>query len=208
MNDAFAELVNEDTSQNKNCEWCAESHLGIGKKTSYGAIIVYRIGKEEDGWFATLSPKTGGDPAHDCTLQLMSTKHLTHFCQLGANEKRAANYGIAFAKLSAALTQLMAMESPQFQVTSANKEDAVSVATYGKATNWKEKKEHLHVKLFPFRNAIGQPYTVDSTFEKKHIHKDKDGEFVKMQPVKKVLIDKERLELLAKKLMKCMSETE
>ena len=207
MKDAFAELVNEDTSQNKNCEWCAESHLHVGTKTKYGAIIVYKIGTEEDGWFATLSPKTGGNPVQDCTLQLMPMKHLTHFCQLDAHEKRAANYGIAFAKLSAALTRFMATESSQFQVTATNKEDAVSVAMYGKATNWAEKKEHLHVKLFPFRNAIGQPYTVDSTFEKKHIHKDKDGEFVKMQPVKKVLIDKERLEFIAEKLMKFMSET-
>ena len=60
--------------------------------------------------------------------------------------------------------------------------------------------------MFPFRGAIGQPYTVDSTFEKKQIHKDKDGEFVKMLPVKKVMIDNDRFNYLAEKLISLLSE--
>ena len=57
----------------------------------------------------------------------------------------------------------------KYAVHKTLREEGISVATYGKCTNWKEKKEHLHLKIFPFKRNIGQPYTVDSTFEKKEI---------------------------------------
>ena len=61
------------------------------------------------------------------------------------------------------------MQDENLKAESEKRESSVSLGTYGKCTNWKEKKEHLHIKIFPFRNNIGQPYTVDSSFEKKEI---------------------------------------
>jgi len=208
MAEKIKDLVSEDVSSEitVGCNLCQESSLPVGAKTKYGSVITYRIGSTTNGWFATLSPKTGSDPQHDFTIQLMSNKHLTHFCQIDNDEGCAENYGVAFAKLSRAVTAIMASESKDFKTAADTRESSISLATYGKCTNWKEKKEHLHIKLFPFRGAIGQPYTVDSTFEKKQIHKDKDGEFVKMLPVKKVMIDNDRFNYLAEKLISLLSE--
>ncbi len=182
------------------CNWCKESSLNIGDKTDYGAVIVCRVGDSDNGWFATLSPKTGGNSERDFTIQLMPLKHLTHFSEM--EEELAGNYGIIFSKISKAVTQVMARG--EMDSESELRENAISVATYGKTTNWKEKKEHLHVKLFPFRGSIGQPYTVDSSFGRKEIHKDENGEFVKMDPVKKVMINEVRFEELSKQFIELL----
>ncbi len=179
------------------CNLCKESLLNVGDRTDYGAVIVCKVGDSNDGWFATLSPKTGGDPNKDFSIQLMPSKHLTHFSEM--EFELARNYGVAFGKVNKAMTQVMS--GGEMESESELREDAISVATYGKATNWKEKKEHLHIKVFPFRGNIGQPYTVDSSFGRKEIHKDNKGEFVKMNPVRKVMIDERRFEELAKQFI-------
>ncbi len=196
----FNSLLNEDVSQREDCAWCREIPLAVGQKTGYGAVVVYRIGEGKNGWFATLSPKTGGSEK-DFTIQLMTQAHLTHFAQIDSYPELAKNYGTAFARIAKAMTSIMAEEQRDFKAASAIREESASVATYGKSTTWKEKKEHLHIKLFPFRGNVGQPYTVDSTFGKKVIHKDEEGEYVKMKPVKKVMIDEKRFEVLAKQLI-------
>ena len=196
----FNDLIDESTTHDPACNLCSESSLPIGSKTNYGAVIIFRNGDNNSGWFATLSPKTGVDHK-DFTIQLMTNKHLTHFCQVDSIAGCAENYGIAFAKLSRALTEVLASENKDFKVIADTRETSESVATYGKCTNWKDKKEHLHIKIFPFRGAIGQPYTVDSTFEKKKVYKDSEGEFVKMTPVKKQMITKERFNYLSQKLI-------
>ena len=206
---AIEELVEESTEQRKGCNLCKEASLGIGKKTGYGAIVVYRVGtKPENGWFATLSPKTGG-LEKDFSLQLMPFAHLTHFAQIHKSQELAKNYGISFAKLSNAMARIMAEESREFRPTAESKQSAVSIATYGKCTNWKEKKEHLHIKIFPFRGGIGQPYTVDSSFGKKEEFMDETGKrFVKMEPVKKIGIPEKRLEALSSKLIRILAGEE
>jgi len=86
----------------------------------------------------------------------------------------------------------------------AEKNKSVPMATYGKCTTWKEKKEHLHIKIFPFRGSIGQPYTVDSSFEKKEIFRENGEEFVKMNPVKKEIINPKKLGRLAGDLIRLL----
>ncbi len=201
------ELVNESTEQKENCNLCKEACLATGKKTEYGSIVVFRTGSLQEGWFAALSPKTGG-LEKDFTLQLMPFSHLTHFAQISKNQKLSENYGIAFAKLSNAMAKIMAEERKEFKATEESKDLAVSIASYGKCTNWKEKKEHLHIKIFPFRGNIGQPYTVDSSFgRKKGFNDEETGKsFVKMNPVKKINIPKKRFEELSTKLLKILSE--
>jgi len=173
-----------------DCNLCKESLLDLGERGEYGAVI---IGKVDNGWFATLSPKTGGK-AEDFSIQIMPCAHLTHFSQM--NKESAKSYGIIFSKVSKAMTELIGTDE-----TSSTREKANSIATYGKCTNWKEKKEHLHIKIFPFRGDIGQPYTVDSSFGRKKIYKDNDEEYVRMKPVKKKMIEKKRFEDLAAKLI-------
>ena len=192
-------LLNESASQIKDCNLCKESSLKVGESSGYG-VIVCKVGNKKNGWFATLSPKTGGDANVDFTIQLMPFIHLTHFSQIRKYKGLSENYGIIFSKVSFAMTKIM-MQDMQLKSNSGSREMGASIATYGKSTTWKEKKEHLHIKIFPFRGAIGQPYTVDSTFEKKEVHKYKDGQFVKMMPVKKVMIDKKRFEKLSKELI-------
>jgi len=202
------ELVREGTAQREDCYCCKESRLAAGKKTEYGSVVVFRIGKgATDGWFATLSPKTGGDPEKDFTLQLMPFGHLTHFSQMALYPELAKNYGIAFSRLCNAMATVMAKQEKEFGPTAESRETAVSIATYGKCTNWVEKKEHLHVKIFPFRGNTGQPYTVDSSFGKKKIFTDSEtGErFVKMSPVGKVEIPKKRFEALSAELIAILS---
>lgn len=203
------EFIAESIKQRENCYSCKESSLNTGKKTEYGATIIFKIGKGlQDGWFATLSPKTGGSPQGDFTIQLMPLAHLTHFSQIARYPELAKNYGVAFSKLTNAMTRIMAMENKEFKPTVESRELGTAIATYGKCTNWAEKKEHLHIKIFPFRGNIGQPYTVDSSFGRKKIFNDvHTGEsFVKMAPVKKVLIPKERFETLSKQLVQILAE--
>ena len=77
-----------------------------------------------------------------------------------------------------------------------------------KKSTWKEKKEHLHIKIFPFRGNIGQPYTVDSSFERKEVFKEKGTgkEFVKMIHVRKVMIDTKRFNKLARELIMLLKD--
>jgi len=203
MKNNIKDLLKEDVSSNNDCNWCKESSLEVGEKSSYGAVVIYRIGDSiENGWFATLSPKTGGDPKKDCTIQLMTFAHLTHFAQLDNYPELAKNYGVAFSKLCSAITQIMADDLSEFNAIEDSKDEATSIATYGKSTNWKEKKEHLHIKIFPFKRNIGQPYTVDSSFGRKEVFKDENGnEFIKMAPVRKVMIDEKRFDELSKELI-------
>lgn len=200
--DKIKKWFQEDTSNKENCNHCQESALEIGQKSNYGAVVVFKIGDStENSWFATLSPKSGGRE-DDFTIQLMPGGHLTHFSQISQYPELAKNYGVAFAKISNAVSKIMAEEDLDFNPSSEKREDAVSVATYGKATNWKEKKEHLHIKIFPFRGNIGQPYTVDSSFGKKEIHRDEQNqEYIKMSPVKKIMISSERFEYLTQRLI-------
>ncbi|MBW2976257.1 hypothetical protein KY347_02315 [Candidatus Woesearchaeota archaeon] len=197
----IGKLFNEDISQKDDCNLCREGKYKVGQKTGYGAVI-YQVGNLKDGWFAALSPKTGGDPKLDFTIQLMPFPHLTHFSQIGSCPELAKNYGIAFSKICKAMTAIL-MQDENLKANSEKRSSSASIATYGKCTTWKEKKEHLHIKIFPFRGAIGQPYTVDSSFGKKEVFKEKvtDKEFVKMEPVRKVTLGKERFDQLAKKLI-------
>ena len=193
-------LLEESASSKKDCSLCRESSLEVGKNTGYGTIV-YKTGDKRNGWFAALSPKTGSNPKYDFTIQLMPFSHLTHFSQIGSYPKLAENYGIAFSKLCRAMTEIM-MQDQDLKAISEEKALSVPVATYGKTTTWKEKKEHLHIKIFPFRGNIGQPYTVDSSFGKKEVFEDSEGkEFVKMAPVKKAVIDEKRFDYLARKLI-------
>jgi len=196
-------LLKENTSSKKDCSLCRESGLEIGKNTGYGAII-YRVGNKKNGWFAALSPKTGNNPEFDFTIQLMPFAHLTHFSQIDSHIGLAENLGIAFSKLCKAMTTIM-MQDQDLKSISEKREASVPIATYGKTTTWKEKKEHLHIKIFPFRGNIGQPYTVDSSFGKKEVFKDNEGKgFVKMNPVKKVAISQKRFDYLTKELIKLL----
>ena len=198
MADEFSKLKKENTSQKEDCNLCKESSFKVGEKTGYG-VVVLKIGNADNGWFASLSPLTGG-LQNDFTIQLQPFMHLTHFCQLENNQKSAANYGLAFSKVSHAMTKIL-MDDEGLKSVSATRETGISITTYGKSTSWKDKKEHLHLKVFPFRGAIGQPYTVDSTFGKKEIFKEENSEFVKMAPVKKVKISQKRFEDLKKRLI-------
>ena len=193
-------LLNEDASLRKDCSLCRESCCNTGKKTGYG-IVVCKIGSSKNGWFATLSPKTGGNPKLDFTIQLMPVPHLTHFSQIGSYQGLGKNYGILFSRICRAMSIIM-MKNEGLHSNSADNNNSVPIATYGKCTTWKEKKEHLHIKIFPFRGSVGQPYTVDSSFGKKKVFPDKNGEqFVKMSPVKKEMVDSNRLDQLAKDLI-------
>ncbi|MAG22199.1 MAG: hypothetical protein CL943_02755 [Candidatus Diapherotrites archaeon] len=205
------ELIEENIAQKEDCNLCRESSIEVGEKTEYGAVIISRIGKGlEDGWFATISPKTGSNPEKDFSIQLMSFAHLTHFAQLAKYPELAKNYGVLFSKVSMAMAQIMAEENPEFKPIVESKELGTSMATYGKCTNWGEKKEHLHIKVFPFKGNIGQPYTVDSSFGRKEAFEDPKTKekFVKMKPVTKVVLSKERFEQLSKKLIGILSDVE
>ena len=203
MGDEIHKLLNESASFRKDCGFCKESRLEVKEVTNYGATIVYKIGNSaKNGWFAALSPKTGGDPKKDFTIQLMPLGHLTHFSQISPYAELAKNYGTAFSKISEAVSKVIA-ENDGLKADSDSKNLGISIAAYGKCTTWKEKKEHLHIKIFPFRGNIGQPYTVDSSFLRKKIQKDpKTGkEFVKMEPVRKIMIDKKRFKQISNRLI-------
>lgn len=198
-------LFNEDVDPKSDCALCKESKCKIGQKCGYGTVI-YRIGNSKNGWFATLSPKTGGNPKFDFTIQLMPNSHLTHFSQISSYPILAENFGILFAKICRAMTTIL-MQQQDLKADSENKEFSVPIGAYGKCTTWREKKEHLHIKVFPFRSSIGQPYTVDSSFGKKEIFKEKTGkEFVKMEPVKKIKIETRRFDKLTTDIIKSLEK--
>jgi len=204
-NNETEKLFNENTNQDGDCNLCKEALLEAGRNTGYG-IIIYKIETLKNGWFAALSPKTGGDPRTDFTIQLMPFRHLTHFSQISSSKALMKNYGIAFSEICRAMTMIM-MQDENLKANSLESASSVSIATYGKSTTWKEKKEHLHIKIFPFRGNIGQPYTVDSSFGKKEVFKGNDGkEFVKMKPVRKIMIEKQRFDQLAKNLIEILKK--
>ena len=201
----FNKLSKESAKQRDNCNLCKESKFRVGEKTGYG-IIIYKIGGLKNGWFVTLSPKTGGNPKSDFTMQLMPMMHLTHFSQIHSYPNLAENFGIAFSKICKSMSMIL-MKEEELMSSTEEKSISMPLATYGKCTTWKEKKEHLHIKIFPFRGNIGQPYAVDSSFEKKEIFEDKYGkEFVKMIPVKKTMIKEKRFNQLAKDLSLLLKE--
>jgi len=196
-------LLKENVNQNESCSLCRESAYKVGEKTGYGAVI-FKIGNKNNGWFATLSPQTGGSPKSDFTIQLMPISHLTHFSQIDSYRGMAKNFGVSFSKVCRAMTMIL-MQNEGLLSNAKEKRLSVPVASYGKCTTWEEKKEHLHIKVFPFRGNIGQPYTVDSSFGKKEVFVDKTGkEFVKMVPVKKTQISKKRFDRLARSLIKLL----
>lgn len=203
-NREIEKLSKEDTAKRDDCNLCKESSFKVGEKTGYG-VVVCKVGNSRNGWFATLSPKTGGNPEFDFTIQLMPISHLTHFSQIGVYPGLERNYGIAFSKICKAMTAIL-MENEGLQSNSSDKAKSAPIATYGKCTTWKEKKEHLHIKIFPFRGGVGQPYTTDSSFAKKRIFKEKGTakEFVKMSPVKKVAINPSKFNKLSKDLSKLL----
>lgn len=204
-NKEFEKLLNENASPKGGCSLCKEAKLKVGKGTGYG-VVVYAAGSAKNGWFATLSPRTGGNPKRDFTIQLMPILHLTHFSQIDLYPKLAENFGIAFSKICKAMS-IVLMQEEGLIASTEEKSLSMPLATYGKSTTWKEKKEHLHLKIFPFRGNIGQPYTVDSSFEKKEKFKDTYGnEFVRMNPVKKAMIEKKRFRQLAKSLIELLKK--
>jgi len=204
-NSEIKTLFNENVSFRDDCNLCRETLFEVGQNIGYGTII-NKTGGIKDGWIATLSPVTGGNPEFDFTIQLMPCAHLTHFSQVYSYPKLGENYGIIFSKISRAMTKIM-IKDQDLKANAEKKEMAASIATYGKFTTWKEKKEHLHIKVFPFRGDIGQPYTVDSTFGKKEIFRDELGkEFVKMDPVRKKPINQERFNYLANNLISLLKE--
>jgi hypothetical protein len=99
------------------------------------------------------------------------------------------------------------IQDQELKAISEDRGMAISIGTYGKCTTWKEKKEHLHIKIYPFRGNIGQPSTVDSSFGRKEVIKDSTGgEFVKMTPVQKVKIGKERFDKLVLLLIDILND--
>ena len=191
------EFIKEDSSLRKECNFCNESKLDLGSLTKYGARVIYKFGDSvQNQWFVTISPKTGGDIEKDFTILLAPVQHITHFSQISNYPELSKNYGIAFAKINNVILKIMA-DKKEFNSIELTKENAISVGTYGKSTNWKDKKEHLHIKIFPFKGVIGQPYTVDSSFSKKEIYEDENIEkFIKMKPVYKKLIPNKRFDEL------------
>ena len=204
--DEYRRLAREDVSWQKDCEFCKENALMAGAKTPYGAFVVLREGMGDDAWFCTLSPKTGGDPKRDFTIQLMPVLHLTHLSQLQGRPELARNYGTALSKVAAAMTSIL-MEEKDVNAEARIREEGAAIACYGKCTTWKEKKEHLHIKLFQFRGDLGQPVTVDSSFGKKEREVDpRTGkEFVRFDPVTKKDIPARRLKALSKKIISLLT---
>jgi|SRR3989344_3612052 len=181
----------------EECNFCKESKFEVGQKTDYGSVIVQKIGNaKENSWFATLSPKTGGDPKKDFSIQLIPSNHLRYFSEIHSNKKLAENYGLAFASISRAISEILKEQGGEI--------NKIPIGTYGKC---KHEDEHIHIKIFPYRGNIGQPFTVDSSFGKKEINLDKDTgeEFIKLKPVRKTNIPNENLEYLSQRLIKLLN---
>lgn len=200
--DGYRGLMGEDTSQRDGCEFCGEALFERGAVTPYGARIILKQGSEPEHWFATLSPVTGSHPEEDFTIQLMPVMHLTHLSQMDKDKKLAANYGLAFARISAAMTQIM-MEERGIREVEEERGNGAALAAYGKCTTWREKKEHLHLKIYQFRGLLSQPAPPDSSLGKMPTWKDPETgeEFLRYRPVSKRPIDQERMEALAKRLL-------
>lgn len=179
---------------NNVCPYCQEEQLNISEKSSYGAIVIYKNGDKNNGWFATLSPKTGGDAEKDFCIQLMPRSHISHISEINKDIELAKNYGVIFSKITSAINKIMKEENRSME----NEENVIRIGVYGKS---KHPSEHFHIKIFPWLGGVGQPYTVDTTFEKKEIFKENGEEFVKMKPVKKKIINEERLNYLGDKLI-------
>jgi len=175
----------------EKCNFCEESRLNIGEKTDYGAVIIFRIGDNRNGWFATLSPKTGGDPEQDFSIQIMPFNHLKYFSEINNNPELAKNYGVIFAKINHAVAEIIKEKDSK----------KIPLCTYGKC---KHEDEHIHLKIFPYRGDMAQPFTSDSSFGKKEVYNEEGQEFIKMKPVRKVKIDEERFRLLSKKLIEIL----
>ena len=179
---------------NKNCNFCKEAFLNIGDKTNYGGIVIYKIGNSfKDSWFATLSPKTGGDQEKDFSIQLMPFLHIRYFSEINLYPELAKNYGIAFSRLCYAVGKIIGDQD-------SNSSRKIPIGIYGKC---KHEDEHIHFKIFPYRGNIGQPFTVDSSFEKKEIYLDPSTQekFVKMTPIKKINISEKKILQLSKQFM-------
>ena len=180
----------------ENCAFCKESLLNVGDVTDYGARIIYKVGNNENGWFAMISPKTGGNSEEDFSVQLSPRNHLVNFSEINNNIGLAKNYGIAFAKISYAVGKIMKRQDPNFKIA--------PIGTYGKC---KHVDEHIHIKIFPWKNNVGQPYTTDSSFGEKKISRGESGmEFVKMNPVKKVNLSEERFDQLSDNLIDILNK--
>src|SRR3989338_7583822 len=95
-------LLKENANQMENCILCRDAAYKAGEKTGYGAVI-FKIGNKKNGWFATLSPQTGGNPEYDFTIQLMPIPHLTHFSQIDSYRGMAKNFGVSFSKVCRAM---------------------------------------------------------------------------------------------------------
>ncbi|MBI5392774.1 hypothetical protein HZA96_02800 [Candidatus Woesearchaeota archaeon] len=204
-NQKIIELTDLNEPNNKFstavCEFCKEQKQNVGDTTEYGAKIICKVENSKTAndksisnaaWFATLSPKTAGDPLCDFSVQLIPAKHLRYFSEINSSKELAQNYGIIFGKISYAISKIIKEES--------NNNNIIPIAAYGKC---KHPDEHIHIKLFPYRNAVAQPFTVDSSYEKKEVFKDKEigEEFIKMKPVKKKQISENRLQELSQKLI-------
>src|SRR3989344_1042705 len=174
------------------CEFCNEKSIDIGSESSYGSIVICKVGDAQNGWFASLSPKTAGNIHEDFSIQLIPNKHLKYFSEINNFEESAKNYGILFGKINHAVFEMLKEQGFS---------DKSPVCIYGKC---KHSDEHIHIKIFPYRNETGQPFVVDSSFEKKKIYFDEEGEFVKMSPVKKKKIDEHRLHELAEKFIEVL----
>ena len=175
----------------EDCYFCEEGRLNVGDKTKYGARIILKIGDFQDGWFATLSPKTGGDLEKDFSIQLMPFKHLKFFSEIEQNKKLSKNYGIAFAKLNYAVGEII----------KSDENGKIPIGIYGKC---KHPDEHIHLKIFPYRGDIGQPFTVDSSFGKKEIFNDGE-DYIKMKPVEKRPLEACCFEELSNNLIKIIN---
>ena len=195
-------MINENKSfSGENCIFCREALLDVGERSEYGAVVIFKIGNSKgNGWFATLSPKTGENSNKDFSVQLIPFKHLRNFSEINDNIELSKNYGLAFGKISNVISKILEEDVENNLWGSKN-----AIGTYGKC---KHVDEHIHIKLFPYRGVIGQPFTLDSTYEEKErfVDSNTNEEYVKMKPVKKVFIPKERFEYLTKRLIELLSK--
>jgi hypothetical protein len=180
-------MMEKNKFATEGCTLCKESSMPIGKVSEYGACTIYKKGNKSDGWFATLSPKTVGDPEHDFSIQIIPIAHLKNFGEINSSQKLAENYGKAFAIISGAVAKLIKFEKEQ------NENESIPICTYGKC---KHPDEHIHIKIFPYRGDLAQPFVVDSTFEKKEVFSENSEKFVKLKPITKKNIPTDRFQYL------------
>jgi len=127
---------------------------------------------------------------------LMPCAHLRFFSDIDSDKNLAKNYGLAFARLNWAAGKIIHDESDD--------KTRIQLASYAKC---KHPDEHIHFKIFPYRGVIGQPFTIDSSFERKEVFCDENREsFVKMKPVKKINLPGKRFEQLSQKLIRLLNK--